>query len=102
MVPRMVAIFIIAVMLPSRAEIERRLASPPPLERLLTADDLERQASIGQQPLKPAAVLVLVVDRAPEPALLLTQRTAHLADHAGQIAFPGGRCEPDDGSFERT
>ena len=46
----------------------------------------------------PAAVLVGLVDRAAGPALLLTQRTEHLRDHAGQICFPGGRIEPDDAS----
>jgi 8-oxo-dGTP pyrophosphatase MutT (NUDIX family) len=44
---------------------------------------------------RPAAVLVPVVDR-PEPAILLTVRTADLASHAGQIAFPGGKIEPSD------
>ena len=44
----------------------------------------------------PAAVLVGLVERAGGPALLLTQRTEHLRDHAGQICFPGGRIEPDD------
>jgi 8-oxo-dGTP pyrophosphatase MutT (NUDIX family) len=43
----------------------------------------------------PAAVLVPVVDR-PEPGLLLTRRTANLRAHAGQIAFPGGRVDPED------
>jgi 8-oxo-dGTP pyrophosphatase MutT (NUDIX family) len=47
---------------------------------------------------RPAAVLVGLVDRAPGPALLLTQRTDHLRDHAGQICFPGGRVEPGDAS----
>jgi 8-oxo-dGTP pyrophosphatase MutT (NUDIX family) len=46
----------------------------------------------------PAAVLVGLVDRAAGPGLLLTQRTDHLRDHAGQICFPGGRIEPDDES----
>jgi len=49
------------------------------------------------QPLKPAAVLVPLVDRPEGLAVLLTQRTAHLAHHAGQISFPGGHIEPDDG-----
>ena len=30
--------------------------------------------------------------------MLLTQRTAHLTDHAGQISFPGGRAEAEDAS----
>ena len=44
-----------------------------------------------------AAVLVPLVQRAEGLQVLLTMRTAHLNDHAGQISFPGGRCEPDDG-----
>lgn len=43
----------------------------------------------------PAAVLVAVTDR-PEPGVLLTQRTATLRRHAGQVAFPGGRIDPGD------
>jgi 8-oxo-dGTP pyrophosphatase MutT (NUDIX family) len=46
--------------------------------------------------LVPAAVLIGLVARPVGPCILLTQRTAHLRDHAGQIAFPGGRIEPDD------
>lgn len=45
--------------------------------------------------LKPAAVLVPIIAR-PEKTLLLTERTAHLAAHAGQIAFPGGKIETHD------
>ncbi len=43
-----------------------------------------------------AAVLVGVVDEGPEASLILTQRTAHLADHPGQIAFPGGKIDAVD------
>jgi 8-oxo-dGTP pyrophosphatase MutT (NUDIX family) len=43
-----------------------------------------------------AAVLVGFVDRPQGPTVLLTQRTAHLADHGGQISFPGGRMEEGD------
>jgi 8-oxo-dGTP pyrophosphatase MutT (NUDIX family) len=46
----------------------------------------------------PAAVLVPLVLRPAGLTLLLTQRTAHLNDHAGQIAFPGGRAEEYDSS----
>jgi 8-oxo-dGTP pyrophosphatase MutT (NUDIX family) len=46
--------------------------------------------------LRPAAVLVPLVERAEGMSVLLTQRTTHLSAHAGQIAFPGGRLEPED------
>ena len=49
---------------------------------------------------RPAAVLVPVVARTPEATLLFTRRTDHLADHAGQVAFPGGRIDPGDDSPE--
>src|SRR5229473_2342799 len=46
--------------------------------------------------LRPAAVLVPLVDHPHGMSVLLTQRTAHLSAHAGQISFPGGRIEADD------
>jgi 8-oxo-dGTP pyrophosphatase MutT (NUDIX family) len=49
------------------------------------------------RPIRPAAVLVPIVDRDP-PTVLLTQRTAHLPDHAGQVSFPGGKIDPGDAS----
>jgi 8-oxo-dGTP pyrophosphatase MutT (NUDIX family) len=55
----------------------------------------------GQAPLE-AAVLVPIVLRPTGPTVLLTQRTAHLRDHAGQISFPGGRSEAFDPSPEAT
>lgn len=50
-----------------------------------------------EQPVRPAAVLIAVVEH-PEPTILLTQRSAHLNDHAGQIAFPGGKIDAIDAS----
>jgi len=47
-------------------------------------------------PLVPAAVLVPLVARGDALSVLLTQRTAHLKDHPGQVSFPGGRAEPGD------
>jgi len=38
-----------------------------------------------------------VVDH-PQPTVILTQRAAHLNDHAGQISFPGGKIDPTDAS----
>ncbi|HYA06262.1 MAG TPA: CoA pyrophosphatase [Xanthobacteraceae bacterium] len=51
----------------------------------------------GVKATKPAAVLVPIVDRR-EPTVLLTLRTAELASHAGQVAFPGGKIDPADDS----
>lgn len=45
---------------------------------------------------KAAAVLVPVVTHTTQATVLLTRRSAHLSSHAGQIAFPGGRIDPDD------
>jgi 8-oxo-dGTP pyrophosphatase MutT (NUDIX family) len=87
--------------LPGRGEIAERLAARPPLEQLFTADDLERQQVELAAALRPAAVLLLMVNHY-EPTVVFTQRTAHLADHAGQISFPGGRCDDDDCTPERT
>jgi 8-oxo-dGTP pyrophosphatase MutT (NUDIX family) len=50
-----------------------------------------------EQPIRPAAVLIPVVDH-PQPTVLLTQRAAHLNDHAGQISFPGGKIDATDAS----
>jgi 8-oxo-dGTP pyrophosphatase MutT (NUDIX family) len=48
-----------------------------------------------EQPVRPAAVLIPVVDH-PQPTVLLTQRAPHLNDHAGQISFPGGKIDATD------
>jgi 8-oxo-dGTP pyrophosphatase MutT (NUDIX family) len=48
-----------------------------------------------------AAVLIGLVQRA-QPMVLLTERTAHLSTHSGQVAFPGGRADPEDLSPSHT
>src|SRR5215212_9061356 len=81
---------------------ERLHAHPPDLQEALA--DPRGDHSLDAAPLvvprdpKPAAVLVPVVMREPEPAVLLTERAAGLRHHSGQIAFPGGRVDPGDGS----
>jgi len=50
------------------------------------------------QPLKPAAVLVPIVQRSQGLTLLLTRRADHLPAHGGQVGFPGGRIESADAS----
>jgi len=47
------------------------------------------------RPIRPAAVLVPIVDH-PEPTVLLTQRHKDLSDHPGQISFPGGKIDKGD------
>lgn len=49
----------------------------------------------GVAAVKPAAVLIPVVDRA-TPTVILTKRTDDLPSHAGQIAFPGGKIDDGD------
>jgi 8-oxo-dGTP pyrophosphatase MutT (NUDIX family) len=61
-------------------------------------DDLnpEMKPDMAGLTLKQAAVLVPLVDRPEGMTVLLTKRTDHLHDHAGQISFPGGRIDPED------
>src|SRR5258708_1686135 len=47
------------------------------------------------RPIRPAAVLIPVIDHG-EPTVLLTQRAQHLPNHPGQISFPGGKIEKTD------
>ena len=53
-------------------------------------DELRRHLP---EPLKPAAVMVPLVDRPEGMTVLLTQRASHLKAHPGQVSFPGGRVE---------
>ena len=62
-------------------------ASDPPLEGDLP--DERAKADVA------AAVLIAVTDR-PHPGVILTIRREHLRTHAGQIAFPGGRLDPEE------
>jgi 8-oxo-dGTP pyrophosphatase MutT (NUDIX family) len=73
--------------------LRRRFAQPPAWEPEITVERLVRPMSGA---LTAAAVLVPLVLRESGPTLLLTQRTAHLNAHAGQISFPGGRVEASD------
>ena len=74
------------------AWLRERFAAPPAWEPE-TRGDGGRFAGYERSD---ASVLVPLVQRDHGLTLLLTQRTAHLRDHAGQISFPGGRAEPTD------
>jgi 8-oxo-dGTP pyrophosphatase MutT (NUDIX family) len=75
-----------------------RLHREPVATARFSDDDLNPEARVIPQGVlpKPAAVLVpLVVDET-GLSVLLTERTAHLSSHAGQVAFPGGRVDAGD------
>lgn len=97
----------------AREELIERLARRQPGRRGFggTADPVEaakvREATRGDHDLnpgetppsaalRPAAVLVPLIEHPGGMTVLLTQRTSHLSAHAGQIAFPGGRIEAED------
>lgn len=74
-------------------DLERLRASL--LQEPLAGDFVQEEGGDGL-PLISAAVLFPIVLRDAGHTVLLTQRTAHLRDHAGQISFPGGRVENED------
>lgn len=70
--------------------LRSRFASPPIWEPEVRAEPRFTERAPQQ-----AAVLVPVVAR-DIPTVLLTQRTSHLKNHSGQIAFPGGKVDAQD------
>jgi len=66
------------------------------LQRKVRGDYEIENKSPEENPLIPAAVLVPLVKRNDEYNVILTQRSADLSKHAGQISFPGGRIESED------
>lgn len=56
--------------------------------------------AIVRADVRDAAVLIPIVDRQPEATVLLTKRAEALRSHSGQVAFPGGRVDPEDASVE--
>ncbi len=61
-----------------------------------------QRAAVHSSRATPASVLVPLVQRESGLQVLLTRRTDHLRDHAGQISFPGGRAEPSDANAAAT
>ncbi|RYD65391.1 MAG: CoA pyrophosphatase, partial [Sphingomonadales bacterium] len=74
------------------AERLRASLAQPHEAVILSGDHFEFDLEV---PGRAAAVLVAVTDRA-DPGVILTQRTETLRHHAGQVAFPGGRIDPED------
>lgn len=80
----------------ARARLATRLDRPGAAPVLTSDFDLNPQYRPGPRALTPAAVLVGLVERPQGLSVLLTQRTADMPTHAGQVAFPGGRVQPED------
>lgn len=80
--------------------------SPAPVAPILTRDEIRARLRQQCEPEDvqaweeirgvPAAVLIGLVSHPDGPRVILTQRTAHLTNHPGEISFPGGRMEPED------
>jgi 8-oxo-dGTP pyrophosphatase MutT (NUDIX family) len=93
--------------------IARLAAAPPPRRRAAPGNEAALAGAgflpagargdhdlnpdmLPEPPLKLAGVLVPLLERPAGLTVLLTRRTDHLHDHAGQVSFPGGRVEPGD------
>lgn len=64
--------------------------------------EFAKEVRFSDRPPTQAAVLVPLVAQAEGLTVLLTQRTAHLNSHSGQIAFPGGKVDPQDRDAAHT
>lgn len=95
---------LIAPSLFSARDFRRRVkAVDPALASRIEGDHTfnpDLQETIVRTGLRRAAVLVPVIDRGDEAGVLLTKRADALRSHSGQIAFPGGRIDPEDVSAE--
>ena len=88
----------IAAQVLTPAALRARFALPPLWQPELLGDG----GLFTNRPPAAASVLIALVMRPAGLSLLLTQRTAHLRDHAGQISFPGGRVEAEDSDAVAT
>lgn len=93
----------------SADEIRRRLSDTQMPEDPLAVDAQEMQNRLPQRAvqelsrnLRAAAVLIPIVERGDSLAVLLTERSAALRHHAGQVSFPGGGMEKHDADISRT
>lgn len=80
--------------------LKARFAKPPAWK-----PEVERETSFSSRKPAQAAVLVPIVMRGADFAqstILLTQRASHMSTHPGQIAFPGGKVDPQDANHQAT
>jgi 8-oxo-dGTP pyrophosphatase MutT (NUDIX family) len=79
--------------------LRRRFAAGGTVEMLYGDQGIDAERAAAR---RCASVLVPIVTRPEELTVLFTRRTAHLKNHSGQIAFPGGSAEPGDASAADT
>jgi len=78
-----------------KRRLTRNAASPGGVSRVRGDHDLNPGLR-AREPLRRAAVLVALVARPTEPCVLLIQRAPRMAEHPGEIGFPGGKVAPED------
>ena len=80
--------------------LRARFLNPPVWQPEVVRESFSSERAPAQ-----AAVLVPIVMRGPNacsPTVLLTRRAAHMNTHSGQIAFPGGKVDPEDANHQAT
>jgi 8-oxo-dGTP pyrophosphatase MutT (NUDIX family) len=90
-------------------QLEQLMIYNTEINRLITAfhnnDDfkIEDESDMFEngKPLTKAAVLIAITNQ-PNPTVILTQRPTWLRDHAGQVAFPGGKMDDSDTDTSHT
>ena len=76
------------------------IESYDPASRSIHRDGLNPQTGFDPSLLRPAAVLVPLIQHEAGVTVLLTRRADSLRTHSGQVAFPGGRCDPGERPWE--
>src|SRR3989442_7254196 len=79
-----------------------RMGSDEILERVHQALADYNPRRVDHPAATPAAVLILLHDRAGETQVVFTERTNNVEHHKGQISFPGGACDETDDCLQTT
>ncbi|MFM9863355.1 MAG: CoA pyrophosphatase [Micropepsaceae bacterium] len=85
-----------------RRRIGERLAfgsHPEPKRGDFDLNPRMRDGQTSTRVLRPAAVLIPIIERPSGLSVLFTRRADHLARHAGQVSFPGGRVDDEEDSI---
>ena len=102
--PRQMPVLAVDIQLPAVAPeqlsapaLRARFAAPPPWQ-----PEIVREPPFGGEREPSAAAVLLALVQRHELMVLLTERTAHLSNPSGQVAFPGGRADEGDGGAAGT